>query len=100
LGYKPGDFGAFTVIKGFITTVDRQEMTMNKALKQYVKLVEQYGMTVEQGGKHFRVLKKGNLVATLSTSGETNAMRQSIRDLARKGHFGKDEKRARMVKFG
>jgi hypothetical protein len=74
-------------------------MAMNKALRQYVKLVEQHGMTVEQGGKHFRVLKQGHLVATLSSSGETNAMRQSIRDLARKGLFGKDEKQARSVKF-
>jgi len=74
-------------------------MASNKALKRFVELVEADGMTVEHGGKHYKVLdRKGNRVGTLSTSGETNALRQAVRDLARQGLFS-DEKKARSVKF-
>ena len=71
---------------------------MNKALKKFVAMVEAEGMTVETGGKHFKVLHNGQRVGTVATTGETNALRQAVRDLARQGLF-RDEKQARSVKF-
>ena len=73
--------------------------TVNKALKRFVELVQAEGMTVEQGGKHLKVLDRtGNRVGTVSTTGETNALRQAVRDLARQKLFA-NEKEARSIKF-
>lgn len=72
---------------------------MNKALRKFVKMVEAEGLSVEAGGKHYKVLDmKGNRVGTVSTTGETNALKQAIRDLDRQGLL-KDGKEARKVKF-
>lgn len=71
-----------------------------KAYRKFVKMVEAEGLTVVQGGnKHHKVLdNSGKLVSTVSHTGETNAFRQAVRDLARQGLF-KDEKQARATKF-
>lgn len=71
---------------------------MNKSMKRFVALVEANGMTVEQGSKHYKVLHMGKMVGTVAHTGETNALRQAVRDLARQKLL-KDEKQARMMKF-
>lgn len=58
---------------------------MDKALKSYRKAIEPHGLKLEKGTKHFKVTKNGHTVATVSKTGESNALRQSIRDLARLG---------------
>lgn len=67
-----------------------------KQRKQYEATIKRYGLTLDVGKGHLAVLKDGKRVATVSSTGETNALRQSIRDLARLGLVG-DE--ARRVKF-
>lgn len=74
-------------------------MSNRQALKKFVALVEKHGITVEQGGKHMKVLHNGKTVGTLSTSGESNALKQAIRDLDRQGLLGEDGKEARKVVF-
>lgn len=69
---------------------------VSKELKNYIALVEKYGLSVERGTKHYIVRKGDAHVATVSGSGEANALRQSIRDLRRDGHV--DDAAAR-VKF-
>lgn len=59
---------------------------MNKSLKRYVDTIKPHGLTLETGSKHHKVKDaSGNTVATVSGTGEANALRQSIRDLARLG---------------
>lgn len=74
-------------------------MARNKALDKYTKLVAEYGCKVEHGGKHYSILHNGARVGTLSGTGEQNALRQSIRDLARQGIFGENEAKVRKIKF-
>jgi hypothetical protein len=66
------------------------------AHKQFVNLVGSYGLRVEHTKGHYAVTKDGKRVGTVSHSGEVNAYRQAIRDLARQKLVG-DE--ARRVKF-
>lgn len=74
-------------------------MSNKQALRKFEKLVEKHGITVVQGGKHLKVLHNGRTVGTLSTSGESNALKQAIRDLDRQNLLGKDGKEARKVVF-
>lgn len=70
---------------------------MNKSLKRYVDTIKPHGLTLETGSKHHKVKDSaGRTVATVSGTGEANALRQSIRDLARQGLVPNE---ARRVKF-
>lgn len=71
---------------------------MPKLHKNFEKLLKSNGLVIEQGKGHYSVTKNGTRVGTVSSSGEANALRQAVRDLARQGLL-KDEKQARMTKF-
>jgi Spy/CpxP family protein refolding chaperone len=67
----------------------------SKALQAFAKVVAQYGVTTEDGGKHITLRKDGRRVGTLAVTGETNALRQAMRDLRRQGIVGDAECRIR-----
>lgn len=70
---------------------------MNKSMKKYATAIKPHGLTVEHAKKHYIVRDNaGKLVATVSGTGETNALRQSVRDLWRAGLVPDDVKR---IKF-
>lgn len=70
---------------------------MNKAIKRYADTIKPFGLTLESGKKHHKVKDaSGRTVATVSGTGETNALRQSIRDLARQGLVPNETRR---IKF-
>lgn len=70
-----------------------------KSMKDFERLVGKYGVSVQHGGKHASLVHNGRRVGTLATTGEASALRQAVRDLARQGIFGSDEKVVRSVKF-
>lgn len=74
-------------------------MASKQALRKFTKIVEAHGITVEQGGKHLKVMHNGKQVGTLASSGECNAFKQAIRDLDRQGLLGNDGKEARKQSF-
>lgn len=70
---------------------------MSKALKAYEGIIRQHGLTLIRGSKHWKVVDtKGVTLASVSGSGEANALRQSIRDLVRLGCVPAQAKR---IKF-
>ena len=66
-----------------------------KTLRKFEKLVQAHGLKLEQGrrGGHYAVTKNGARVGTLSTSGETNALRQAVRDLCRQNLLPQEARR-------
>ena len=56
-----------------------------KALRTFKRLVEPYGVSVEGKGGHYAVIHQNKRVATLSHTGNINAMREGIACLARQG---------------
>ncbi len=61
--------------------------------KQFRALIESYGLTMEHDKGHMSVRKDGKRVGTVSHTGEANALKQAIRDLARQGLVGDEARR-------
>lgn len=66
---------------------------MDKRTKEFAKVMKGYGLTVEEGNKHFHIRKNGALVGTLAHTGEQNVYRQVVRDLVRDGVLPQEVKR-------
>jgi hypothetical protein len=68
---------------------------VTKAHKDFERIVRQRGVTLEQGGKHYKIVHNGRQVGVLAKTGETNALRQAMRDLRRQGIVGDAECKVR-----
>ena len=69
----------------------------HKERRQLTKVLATYGLTIQDGSKHYDILKGNAKVSSLShTPADSNAYRQLVRDLVRAGYLPEGCKR---IKF-